>query len=569
MRGVDPRLLRASRPARVHLVVTVSLGVAGAALVVLQAVLLARAIARGSLGGATLAELTPTLVALGVVLLLRSSTEVGAEISGRIGAARVLSDLRGRLARHLLVRRSGVTGREPAGELATLAVQGVDALEPWLAGYLPRLVLAAVVPPVTIAWLFTVDAWAALVLALTVPVLVVFLVLVGLAAKERTEARWESMQRLGGHFLEVVQGLATLRAHARDGAQARTLASVSDRYRRDTMGTLRVAFLSALVLELAAMIGTALVAATVGVQLAEGRLGLEAGLTVLLLAPEMYGPLRQVGQQFHASADGTQAVGRLLDALEEPATLVDAPDVPLEAPDPRRDAVRLEGVAFAYPDRDRTVLREIDLELPPGSITALVGPSGCGKSTLAALVLRLADPTSGRVTCGGIDLRDVELDAWRARLAWVPQFPRVFAGTIAENVRLGAPTASAQRVEQALREANLGALLTGLPQGVDTRVGEGGRPLSAGEAQRLALARVVVSDAPLLVVDEPTAHLDERSAAEVADALRRLAAGRTVLIAEHRPQLAALADRVVALDHGRIVRADPSVLPTSEEVLVA
>ena len=565
MRGVDPRLLRASRPARTHLTVTVILGIVAAALVVVQAVLLARAIARGALGGASPADLTPTLIALGAVLALRAVAEAAAEVSGRVGAARVLGDLRGRLARHLLVSRAGIAGREPAGELATLAVQGVDALEPWLAGYLPRLVLATAVPPVTIAWLLTVDATAAIVLAVTLPVLVLFLVLVGLAAKARTEARWHTMQRLGGHFLEVVQGLATLRAHARDGAQARTLADVSERYRVETMGTLRVAFLSALVLELAAMVGTALVAATVGMQLAEGRLGLEAGLTVLLLAPELYAPLRAVGAQFHASADGTLAVGRLLDALEEPATLGDVPAVPSPVPSPATEPLRFEGVDFAYPGRDTTVLHDIDLELEPGTITAIVGPSGGGKSTLAALALRLADPTAGRVTCGGTDLRDMDPAAWRAQVTWVPQRPRVFAGTIAANVRLGDPQASDEDVAAALRAADLGDLVRALPDGADTLVGEGGRPLSAGEAQRLALARAFVRPVGLLVVDEPTAHLDRAAAAAVGAALARLAVGRTVLLAAHHPQVAALAARIVRVEAGRLVEA---VTPAGDPIEV-
>jgi ATP-binding cassette subfamily C protein CydD len=554
VRGVDPRLLRASRPARRHLALTVVLGLAGGALVVVQAVLLARAIAQGAFGDADLASLTPTLVALAVVFALRAGLEAAGETAGRIGAARVLHDLRRRLARHLLVDRAGVAGRRPAGEVATLAVQGVDALEPWLAGYLPRLALAAIVPPVTIAWLFTVDPFAAVVLALTMPVLVIFLVLVGLAAKARTEARWFALQRLGGHFLEVVQGLPTLRAHARDGAQADVLAAVSERYRVETMGTLRVAFLSALVLELAAMIGIALVAATVGVQLAEGRLGLEAGLTVLLLAPEMYAPLRQVGQQFHASADGTEAVTRLLDVLDEPATLSRSTGSADRVPDPAREPVALRGVSFAYPGREATVLRDVDLTLEPGRVTAAVGASGSGKSTLAALVLRLADPAEGAVTCGEVDLRDVDPDAWRARLAWVPQRPRVFAGTLADNVRLGDADATDEEVGAALAAACLGGLVDVLPDGVRTTVGEGGHPLSAGEAQRLALARAFVRPASLLVVDEPTAHLDADTARGVTDALARLAVGRTVLMLTHDPAVGALADTVFTVSDGRVGR---------------
>jgi thiol reductant ABC exporter CydD subunit len=551
MAGIDRRLARSSRAARAHLGAAGVLGVAAAALIVAQAVLLARVIDRVVMHGAAASEVRPTVLALAAVIAGRALVSAGFETSGRLGATRVMSELRARLAHHLLVARPGRRGDERTGELAAAAVGGVDALEAYFAGYLPQLVLATVVPVAVLAWIAPIDLAPAAILAVTVPLLIVFMILIGRAAHGRTRARWQALSLLSAHFLDVVRGLPTLRAHNRDAAQAAALAEVGDRYRRETIGTLRVAFLSALVLELAAMIGTALVAATVGIQLAGGHLTLQAGLTVLLLAPELYAPLRQVGQQYHASADGTAAAERLFAVLDESPAIA-APATPLPPPDPGKEAVRFEQVRFAYPDREADVLVELDLELAAGCMTALVGPSGAGKSTVAALALRLLDPSQGRVTCAGIDLRDVDPDAWRAKVAWVPQRARLFAGSVADNIRLADPGASDERVLDAARDAGALDFISRLPRGLEERIGDGGRRLSAGQAQRIVLARAFLRAAPLLVLDEPTANLDEETAEAIGVAIERLARGRTTLLVVHRAALAARADRIVTLVEGRV-----------------
>ncbi|MDP9134398.1 MAG: ATP-binding cassette domain-containing protein, partial [Actinomycetota bacterium] len=312
------------------------------------------------------------------------------------------------------------------------------------------------------------------------------------------------------------------------------------------------AFVSALVLELVAMMGTALVAATVGVQLVSGELGLTVGLTVLLLAPELFAPLRQLGAQFHATADGLAAAEQIFEILEAPPAAAVARR-PRRAPDPRCAALRLEDVSFAYPEREGLVLDSVDLELRPGERVAIVGPSGSGKSTLAALLVRLADPTSGRVSCGDLDLREVDPRDWRRRIAWVPQRPTVFAGSVADNIRLGAPDAGHRRVRAAAQAANALDFIGTLPRGLQTAIGEGGRPLSAGEAQRIALARAFLRDAALIVLDEPTAHLDSSGAEAVAAAVQRLTVGRTGVLIVHNPAHARRADRVVTLERGRVV----------------
>ncbi len=546
----DRRLFRESRAGRAALLLAGALAVAMAAAIVAQAALLAHVIAAAAFAHATLATLSATLLALGAVIVMRALLAGGFETSGRIAATRVMSELRGRLAEQLLVRSPIAREGERTGELTAAAVQGVDSLETYFAGYLPALVLAAAVPVAVLIWVVPLDLVAAAVLAATIPLLIGFMILVGKGAQASSRSRWQALALLSGHFLDVVRGLETLRAYRREAAQVQTIERVGENYRAETMGTLRIAFLSALVLELCAMIGTAIVAATIGIQLDGGHLTLQAGLTVLLLAPELYAPLRAVGQQFHAATDGMAAAERIFAVIDEPPALArtaGARQRSAQIPDPAREALRFESVSLRYTARDTLALDNFDLELEPGLLTALVGPSGAGKSTVAALAMRLADPTAGAVRCGGVDLRELDPDAWRARIAWVPQRTRLFAATIAANIALADPVAGGVRIAAAATAAGLDELLATLPQGLGTPVGEGGRGLSAGQAQRIALARAFLRDASLVVLDEPTAHLDADTASAVGVAIERLAAGRTTLLIAHDPRIAARAQRIITL----------------------
>jgi thiol reductant ABC exporter CydD subunit len=558
VRGVGRRLARSSRAARRHLAVTVALGAASTALIVAQATLLASVITRVFLDGAALGDVSGGLIWLAVVAGGRGLVAAGFETAGRIGASRVMAELRERLAVKLLRERPGGLADERSGELATLAVQGMDAIEAYFARYLPQLALAALAPPAILAWVLPRDWQAAAILAVTFPLIPVFMVLVGGLAQRRARTRWRTLSALSARFLDVVTGLETLRAFGRAQAQEDAIVASSDRYRRETMATLRIGFLSALVLELVAMLGTALVAVTVGVQLANGHLGLEAGLTVLLLAPELYAPLRQLGAQFHASADGLAAAERILAVLDLPAT-VTTPAHPLPAPDPRTAPVALEGVSFSHPGSARPVLEDVWLRLEPGETVALVGPSGAGKTTLVSLLLRLADPDAGRVACGGVDLCEVDPREWRRCVAWIPQRPTIFAASVADNIRLAEPGADERRVREAARASGVLELVEGLRGGLTARIGEGGRRLSAGQAQRVALARAFLRDAPLVVLDEPTAHLDAEGAEFVDEALERLLLDRTALLVVHRPALAGRAHRIVEMRDGRIAVAAPVV----------
>ena len=549
---LDPRLVRRAGAVRALLVADGVLGVAAALLVLAQAVLIA-AVAARSFAGASLDDVTVPLVLLVAVVVGRAGAAWGFEAVGRRAASDVLSSLRLELVERRLRNQPTALDGAASAEVATTAVAGAEALEATFARYLPQVVLAAVVPVAVLVVVGLIDLVSAVVMLLTLPLIPVFMWLVGRFTERRTRERWQALTLLATHFLDVVRGLPTLRAFNRGEAQAERIAEVSDRYRRTTMGTLRVAFLSSAVLELAATLGIALVAVTVGVRLVRGGIGFEAGLTVLVLAPELYLPLRNLAAQFHSSAEGRAAAGRLLDLIELAPARRRGTALP---PSPREAPVRLERVSFSYPARDGGVLAEVDLELSPGETVALVGPSGAGKSTVLALLLGLLEPTKGRVAVGAVDLASCDTSSWRRQLAWVPQRPTLFRGTAADNIRLGDPDADELRVRAAAALAGADAFIRDLPEGYATVVGDGGRPLSAGQLQQIALARAFLRDAPLVILDEPTANLDPESAEIVADAVERLRAGRMVLLAVHRPGLAARADRIVCLDAGRIVEPE-------------
>jgi len=551
--ALDPRLIRRAGAVRVMLALDVVLGVVAALLVLAQAVLIATVAAR-AFGGATLDGLIVPLVLLAAASIGRAVAASGFEIVGRWAATDVLATLRLELVeRRLRDRPAALDGAESA-EVATAAVAGVDALETTFARYLPQAVLAVTVPLAVIVFVAAIDLVSAGLMLLTLPLVPVFMWLVGRYTEQRARERWQTLALLATHFLDVVRGLPTLRAFNRGEAQTEQIGAVSEQYRRTTMTTLRVAFLSGTVLELAATLGIALVAVTVGVRLVDGGIGFETGLTVLVLAPELYLPLRNLAAQFHASADGRAVAQRLLDLVDVDVELAGRKGA-VSAPSPRTATVRLEGVSFAYPTRPALVLDHVDLELCPGETVALVGPSGGGKSTIASLLLRLAEPDRGRVTAGAVDLADCAVESWRAQIAWVPQQPTLFRGSVADNIRLGSPAAGDREVRVAAARAGADVFVPMLPEGYDTVVGEGGRPLSAGELQRIALARAFLRDAALVILDEPTANLDPASAELVSAAVERLGDHRTVLLIVHRPELAVRADRIVHVQDGRIVEA--------------
>ncbi|MFJ8882212.1 thiol reductant ABC exporter subunit CydD [Streptomyces sp. NPDC102402] len=542
MKPIDPRLLRYARATRFFLAAVVALGLVGAALVIAQAMLLAEVVVGGFEDGLTAAELRTPLLLLAATALGRAFVAWLTELAAYRASSAVKSELRDRL----MERASGLgpdwLSGQRTGSLIALATRGVDALDDYFSRYLPQLGLAIVVPAAVLARIVTEDWVSAAIIVVTLPLIPLFMILIGWATQSRMDRQWRLLSRLSGHFLDVVAGLPTLKVFGRAKAQAESIRSITTQYRRATLKTLRIAFLSSFALELLATLSVALVAVTIGMRLVHGELDLYTGLVVLILAPEAYLPIRQVGAQYHAAAEGLSAAEEIFAVLETEPAAAGTQDVP------RSLRLELEGVTVRHHGRTTPSLDRASLVVEPGETVALVGFSGAGKSTLLHVVLGFTAPDEGRVRIGGTDLSAVSPERWREQIAWVPQRPHLFAGTIAENVRLAHPEADDEAVTAALREAGAYDFVDALPEGTGTLLGEDGAGLSAGQRQRLALARAFLADRPLLLLDEPTASLDGETEAGIVDAVRRLAVGRTVLLVVHRPALLSVADRVVALE---------------------
>jgi thiol reductant ABC exporter CydD subunit len=533
------------------LFVSVALGSLSALLIVAQAWLLADVVARAFIGGRSLAQLRTPLTALLAVVVARALLAWAAELAANRSSARAKSQLRtALLGRIPAISSERSREQRRTGELAILATRGIDALDGYFSLYLPQLFLAVIVPVVVIVAVLFGDWISAAIIALTIPLIPLFMALVGAATRERMDRQFQTLERLAGHFLDVVAGLPTLKVFGRARAQAAAIGEITERHRRTAMSTLRVTFLSSLILELVATIAVALVAVAIGLRLMDGHLDLRTALFALVLAPEAYLPLRRLGANYHASAEGMAAAERVFAVLETPPAPV---GTRTDVPDPAVCDLRIDGLCVTYPGRSEPALADLSLTVGAGETLALIGPSGCGKSTLLSALLGLLTPDSGSIRVGDVELAELDPEEWRSRLAWVPQRPHLFHASVADNVRVGRREASDEEVRAALADAGLTDVVADLPAGLNTILGDRGAGLSAGERQRLALARAFLRDAPLLLLDEPTAGLDGHTEQEIVQSIRRLAQGRTVVLVAHRPALVAMADRVCSLVPSEVV----------------
>lgn len=551
---VDKRLLPRALLARIDLILTVGLGLAVGVVMIGQAWFLSQTVSQVFLDGGTLVDVRGLLAGLLVLSLVRFGLVWASDLtSGRLARA-LKHDLRMRLTSHLLDLGPAYVRGERSGELTNTVVEGIEALDAYYRQYLPQLAIAALVPLAVLFFVFPLDWISGLVLLLTAPLIPLFMVLIGNMADGLTKRQWASLSRMSAHFLDMLQGLTTLKLFGRSRAQIETIAQISDRYRQTTMGVLRVSFLSALVLELVATLSTAVVAVQIGLRLLSGQLVFQEGFFVLLLAPEFYLPLRLLGARFHAGMAGVAAAQRIFEVL----------DTPLEIPEPATHgggpaglpavlSLSLSNVQYAYDDGQRPALKGVSFEVSSGQRVALVGPSGAGKSTVAHLLLRFIEPDSGRITVDGQPLTGLDPVPWRAHVAWVPQNPYLFFGSVAENIRLARPDASLAEVTQAARLAHAHSFVAALPQGYETIIGERGARLSGGEAQRIALARAFLKDAPLVILDEATANLDPETEYLIRESMSRLLEGRTALLIAHRLSTVHGCDRIFVMDDGRVL----------------
>ena len=532
MPAVDRRLLRHTRSTRTFLVLSAVIGTAQAVLILLQAWLLATIITDAFLGGLELDRLRSPLAALAATLLGRAALSWVAEVVAQRCSAAVKSELRMQFLDKIVALGPRWLTGERSGELTTLATRGIDALDDYFSKYLPQLVLVGVVPLVVAARMLTADWLSAVIVVVTLPLIPIFMVLVGLTTKTATARQWATLQALAQHFLDVLAGIGTLKVFGRSRAQVETIRRLADRQRRTTLATLRIAFLSSLVLELVATLSVALVAVSVGLRLVDGRLDLKTALLVLILAPEAYLPLRLLGTHYHASAEGLAAADELFEVIEQ-----DTPANGNQVADPTGGIV-LRDVTVR--SRETNPLDDVSAVISPGRVTGVVGPSGGGKSTLLGLLLGTIRPDRGQVFASGIDLASADLEQWRSNVAWMGQHPVLFAGTVADNISLGTLTD-----ELAVRRA---AATARVDVPLDLLLGERGEGVSAGQRRRIALARAILRDAPLLLLDEPTESVDPDTEHALLESLPDAFAGRTVVLVTHRPALLELCDHVIHLD---------------------
>ena len=529
----------------------VAIGLASGGLLILQAWLLARTVDAVVFGQAMLQQVMPWLWGLLALFLVRAGLAWASEQAAFQAAVQVKLALREIL--YLKVQKLGPAwlSGERSGDIVNTLSDGVEALEAYYARYLPAMSLMALVPLAILVFVFSHDWLAGVVMVVTAPLIPLFMVLIGKGAEQRNQRQWRQLAWMSAHFLDVIQGLTTLRLFNASRREAQVIARISDDYRQGTMSVLRIAFLSSFVLEFFSTVSIAMVAVLIGFRLYWGEMDFMHGLFVLLLAPEFYLPLRNMGAQYHARMEAIGAAERIVEILDTPVVKTSGKLTSIAGLRPAD--IRFEAVSFRYPD-GRQAVQDIDLVIRPGETLALVGASGAGKTTLINLLMGFLQPQGGRIRVGGVPLQDIAPEAWRRQLAWLPQRPQLFPGSVTDNIRLGMPSAGREAVQRASALAQAVDFIEALPRGWDTRVGEAGQGLSGGQVQRIALARAFLRDAPLVILDEPTANLDPDSEARVHAAVRTLAAGRTLILIAHRLRTVREADRIIVLDDGRIVQ---------------
>ena len=550
------RLLHQTQGTRSALTITILTGLIAGLLTIGQSYALSSTIDAVFLRGWTLSLVWPWLRAMLAIIVARAGLAWVNEVAANSIAVRIKTDLRARLFEHILALGPAYARGERSGELTTTAVEGIEALDAYFSQYLPQLVVSTLVPVAILLIVFPLDLLSGVILLVTAPLIPFFMYMIGRGAEIVTKRQYDTLSRLSAHFLDSLQGLTTLKLFGQSGAQARNIAMVGEQYRDATLKVLRVTFLSAFVLELLATVSTAIIAVEVGLRLLYGQMQFQQALFLLILAPEFYLPLRMLGLRFHAGMAGTSAARRIFEILDSPAPAAANPGadrgVRNDARHDRVSALELHDISYYYPGEGAPALQNVSLRAGPGDHIAVVGPSGAGKTTLASILLRFIEPSAGSITLNGETVSDMPVDDWRAFFAWVPQNPHLFHDTLAGNIRMGNPTADDEQVSAAARAAHLEEFIESLPEKYGTLIGEAGARLSSGQAQRLALARAFLKNAPILIMDEPTSSVDPETEALLEDSTRRLMDGRIVITIAHRLNTVIHAHEIIVLDSGRV-----------------
>ncbi|MBU2741123.1 thiol reductant ABC exporter subunit CydD [Acidithiobacillus thiooxidans] len=552
---IDQRLMQEGRRTRGALYFGIGLGLAAGLLIILQAFILAHIINGVSFQGLSLAAVMPLLWALLGLFVLRAALSWAGELVAFRASARIKTYLREQLLKHLLQLGPVAIAGERSADIASTMIEGVEALEPYFSRYLPQMALVSLIPLAILIVVFPEDWISGLILLITGPLVPFFMVLVGYAAEAVNQRQWRKMLLMSAHFLDVVQGLTTLKIFGRAKDEIEIVARISDDYRRSTMAGLRVAFLTSAVLEFFASLSIALVAVSLGARLLQVHASVTffTAFFVLLLAPEYFNPLRGLSTHYHARMSAIAAAKRIFEILDMPL-----PEKSRQGADyvpSGQISLSVRNLHFSY-EAGRSALDGVNAEFPAGKVTALVGASGAGKSTLASALLGFVQASEGEILVNGqMPLNAIEPELWWKQLAWVPQNPRLFHGSLGDNIRIGRPDADLAALREAAQNAHALEFIENLPDGFETMIGDLGQGLSGGQIQRIALARAFLKNPPLFILDEATANLDMENESLVLDAMQKLITGRTAIVIAHRLATAERADHIIVMDAGRVAES--------------
>ncbi|HCI79682.1 MAG TPA: thiol reductant ABC exporter subunit CydD [Ktedonobacter sp.] len=557
--SINKRLLQYVKTMYLYVAAVGILGFLTVGCIIVQAYLIAHIVNGAFLLKQTLVSLQAALFILLAVLAIRAIVLMGGDVITNAVSCSVKSNLRSRLFSHLFALGPLYTRGERSGEIVNTTADGVESLDAYFIQFFPQVAATLIIPTVVLIVVFRFDLISGIVLLVTWPILPLFMILIGIQANAMTKRRWQVVSLLSAHFLDVLQGLTTLKLFGRITLQEETIRRVSERYSEITLNVLKVAFLSSFVMETGATLSTAIVAVEIGLRLLYGSMPFEPAFFILLLAPEFFLPLRSLGTQFHASINSAASAGRIFDILETSITSTKTPitSTSNNAAITIQNTLAFHNVSYTYPSTDDTqtgkvALKGVSFDAQRGQMVALVGASGAGKTTIANLLLRFMKPTGGEITVDGRPIQNVTAQEWRQHVAWQPQNPYVFNATVAENIRLGRANASMQEVIEAALAADIHGFIMSLPQGYETMIGERGARLSGGQIQRLSLARVFLKNAPVVVLDEATSTLDSESEEQVLRNIRHVMKDHIFIVIAHRLNTIEDADKIIVLQNGQV-----------------